>query len=328
MLPARHSAPLVLVLAALACGEETIPPAAKLLAVTPQRGSSLAPVAIAISGGGLNPRVITAFGKSSSRIDATFTARLSDVALEEVTLGKDHVLHAVVPAGLAPISHDLFVTDPWGREVKLSKAYRAEAGPTVASRLAFPTPPPPLRAGICSERLFVEREDPGGAPTAGPAEVPVSLVAAGLRLYSDLGCAAEISTVTIAANQTVASFHLLTNASGSFTLSATGQGLEPASATVTAQIDPAVDQIAISGPRLALTGKCSGPLLLVREDASGAEVARSSTANVRVDVRPPAGLQLFADRSCTVAATGAAITTGLTTARLWFSGVTASVVRH
>ena len=100
---------------------------AALLTMTPARGFNNLPLAVVISGRGLDGLVDERYDAPALDVRAEHAAWLGEVPLAAVTLVSSSSLEAVVPAGLAAGTYDLRVLRPDGAEVSLADAFVVDA---------------------------------------------------------------------------------------------------------------------------------------------------------------------------------------------------------
>lgn len=99
-------------------------------------------------------------------------------------------------------------------------------GPAV--RLAFPRAAPVAHPGECSPEIGLEQEDDQGATVVDGQARAVSL-AASVPLYSDADCRTPLAVAALSADTGRGALHFRGEAAETFTLTATADGLEPAS---------------------------------------------------------------------------------------------------
>lgn len=123
------------------------------------------------------------------------------------------------------------------------------------SKAAFTsTSPPTLLASTCAPRT-VERQDAFSNPVAGVSSLDVALTgSAPVEFYSDAGCTAQVTQVTIAAGSSSANFWFKglsggINATAPLTLTATPTGL-----TAATQLENIIPTVRTNGTSCAMTG--------------------------------------------------------------------------
>src|SRR5690242_3730388 len=119
---ASRSTVLMVGLCLVGCtaGERPAPPS--VTSVEPAVGFSGEAVPVTLHGECFFVRGTRSIGKQSS-VDATFSAYLGDIALEDVTFVNERTLTARVPQGVPPGRYALVVEGPYGRSEALPEAY-------------------------------------------------------------------------------------------------------------------------------------------------------------------------------------------------------------
>lgn len=310
---------LVAAAALVGCSRAAEPPA--LTGITPDRGPADRPVSVVISGKGLRPVLFTDFSrKASSTLGTEWTARLGRVALEQVALGDDGVLNAVVPAGLTPGLYPLEVVDPSGRALLLPDAYRvlsADLLDTLVTQYRV-EPVAPQRVGVPFD-VTVSALDAQGAVVDGFSGVAALADRTGTVVPRSLGpflsgrwtgpvevrapSAADALTVTDTAGRT--------GTSNDF---AVGPGPNAALRFVT----PA---------RATAAGQCSAAVTIEVQDAAGAPAPVAAALTLELTATPPSGLELFSDAACTVAVAAPMVPQGSSAATLYLRGARAGTAR-
>ncbi len=148
-----------------ACAE---PPAPRLNVMVPGEGLRATPTEVSIRGEHLYPGVDDRYDGEEA-VSTTFAARLGDTALERVEWISERELAAVVPAGIAPGTHDLVVELPDGTSLELSRAFtvRAPAGPVGAVEILSAIPDELTADGVDWATIRVRVLNPEGEPLSG-----------------------------------------------------------------------------------------------------------------------------------------------------------------
>jgi hypothetical protein len=195
--------------------------------------------------------------------------------------------------------------------------------PAVADRLVFATSPQTVGAGACSAVATVQARDPLGNVSALTSATTVALSAApstGFAFFSDAGCTSPISSATIAAGGSQASFHFLGNATGSFTVTPSAPGLSSASQLETV-VPAAADRLAFTtAPQTVTAGGCSAAATVEATDPLGNPSAVAAATTVTLAAAPATGFAFFSDASCTTFASSVTIAASGTQAGFWFRG--------
>ncbi|HEY8207567.1 MAG TPA: hypothetical protein VIG99_08805 [Myxococcaceae bacterium] len=195
------------------------------------------------------------------------------------------------------------------------------AGPAAA--LAFSTPPQALAVATCSSIATVQTQDILGNPSTVGATTAVGLSASPISIfgfYSDPGCTTSISSVTIPAGGSSASFYFMGSTVGSRTVTAS-------SGALTSAIQ--VESIGAGAPAaLAFTttaqtvtaGNCSGTVSVQSQDGSGNPSSVAGDTAVALSASPSTGFLFYSNASCTSAVSSITIPAGTTTASFFFRG--------
>lgn len=306
-----------LVALALACTRERAPGAPVPLAVNPPRATAAAAVRIEISGRDLDAEVTADFGGGGA-VDAGFSARLEPdgpgpaVALPDVALTPRRTLLATVPAGLAPGTYRLVVTDPAGRSGGLDRAYRVISSASSVARFDVALAGTP-RAGV-SFPVTVTALDTGGAVVEGFDGTVTLGDSGGLvppRAHGPfvLGRATARVRVPVAV------------ASDALTVS-DGAGHGGRSAPFGVVAGPPM-ALVFAGPAVtAAAGACSPRIDLALRDALGAATVAGTPVVVQLQSAPP-GLATFSDAGCTAPAATLTVPAGAGGASFWFRAASA-----
>ncbi|HYV47866.1 MAG TPA: PKD domain-containing protein, partial [Myxococcaceae bacterium] len=177
--------------------------------------------------------------------------------------------------------------------------------PAPAAKLAFVTASQTVTAGTCSAIATVQSRDQFGNPSDASAAIPVALASSstGGTFYSDSGCTASVTGVTIGAGSRTASFYFKDTRAGSPALTATAAGLTAATQVETIVPGAPLKLAFATPPRTAGAGLCSPGLTVESRDsldnaspvASAVPVNLSSTSTT---------VAFFSDSACTAPVSG------------------------
>ncbi len=291
---------------ALACGKEA-DPAVVIRSVQPAQGPEGAAVAIRIEGEGLDPHVLTDYGDpGASVVDARFEAWLGTRRLRDVRPSGDGALLATVPEDLPAGTYDLAVSDPAGKRAALAAAYRVVApGDAEALVASFRLDPIAAQVAKAPFAITVTALDAAGQPVTGFSGTVALSDRTGALVPASIGpfaWGAWTGPVEVRAPD------------GADALTVTdGAGHSGTSAAFAVLPAPAARVAFTSVPVDALAGACAGPVTVALEDLYGAPT--SATAPVAVAVA--GGAAVYADPACAVAAPGATIAAGATSASVY-----------
>jgi hypothetical protein len=162
----------------------------------------------------------------------------------------------------------------------------AAANAASATQLLLSTSAQNVGAGSCSGAVTVKQVGAGGVTAVSSSTTTVNLAGNGLGLtlsfFSDSACTHAVSAVTIAANQSSASFYFRSYAATTYTLTASSSGLTSASQSEVIQAATATVLAFDSNPPSSLaSGTTISPALDVRiEDRYGNEVNSSAVITI------------------------------------------------
>ncbi|MBN1209229.1 MAG: hypothetical protein JXB05_30505 [Myxococcaceae bacterium] len=200
--------------------------------------------------------------------------------------------------------------------------------PIPPSVLAVALPASPVSAGTCvSGSVQVKGEN--GSATIVSRATPVGLAGdptSSVDLYSDASCTTRASSVILAAQAGEAAFYFLGRATGRVTISASAEGLAPASQSV--EISPGTGPrlVFVSPPQVAEAGACSSAVLVQSQDAQGNPVQTSAATSITLAATPSAGFGFYSDAACSALVTSANLAVGTTNASFYFRGTKAGNV--
>ncbi|HET8541218.1 MAG TPA: hypothetical protein VFL83_15190 [Anaeromyxobacter sp.] len=292
---------------ALACAREAdVEP--RVRSVQPARGVQGTAVAIRIEGEGLEPHVLTDYGdEGASVVDARFQAWLGAARLREVRPSGDGALLAVVPEDLAAGTYDLAVADPAGKRAALPAAFRVlspEDGGVLVASFRFDAIAPQVANAPFA--VTVTALDAAGQVVTGFSGTASLADRTGAVVPSAIGPFAWGSWTGPVEVRGAHGADALTAADGLGNAgTSNGFAVLPAPAARVVFASPAVNAIA---------GGCAGPVTVALEDLYGAP----TSASVPVAVSVSAGaVEVFSDASCAIAAAGATVPAGATSASVF-----------
>lgn len=308
---------------AVACTRGREPGDPTPLAVNPRRAPATVPVQVEISGKDLDAHVATDFessGAGRDRLDAGYGARLepaagAPVALTGVRLTGRRTLLATVPAGVAPGTYRLVVTDPAGRTGALERAYRVVSSPEAVVRFAVTVLGTP-RAGVAFPISIAALDASGEVVDGFEGTVTVSDTAGNL---------AAATCGPFVLGRFGGPIAVPGLAAGDALVATDGAGHEGASPPFDVVAGPPVEVVFPSAPVAAAPGTCSPRVDLALRDAYGHPAV--SEAGVVAELQSAAaGVEFFADPGCTIAAATVAVPGGGSGAAFHFRAAAAGPV--
>ena len=192
-----------------------------------------------------------------------------------------------------------------------------------ASQLIFTTRPQTLTAGVTSGTITIEEEDAFGnvSSTAETVNLSTSNTATGLFKDNATGLT-TITSVSILAGSSTASFKYIDTLASSPTLTAAATGLTPANQTETVIAAAASKLIFTTTPQTLTAGVVSGTLTVQEEDAYGNVTTTAETVNLSTS---NAATGLFKDNATgTTTITSVSIPAGSSTASFKYADTLAS----
>jgi VCBS repeat-containing protein len=163
--------------------------------------------------------------------------------------------------------------------------------------------------GASTGAITVQRQMAGGsAQTAGSLLVNLSSTA-GSGVFRNSADTANITSVTIAAGTSTASFRYRDSAGGTPTITAASAGYTSATQTVTVTASPKL--VFSTSPQTTITGVSTGTMTVQRQTFGGSAI---TTGSLVVNLASTAGGGLFRDTADTATITSVTITTGTSTA--------------
>ncbi|MBK7860354.1 MAG: hypothetical protein IPJ65_17430 [Archangiaceae bacterium] len=309
---------------------ETVTPAAadRLAFVTPPRTSSagacsaVVTVARKDAFGNDTPGAAATVGLSAAPStgftfysDAACTAAVSAVALANGAAQASFYFIGTMAAGelltassapLTPASQAATVT--------------AAAAPT---QLVFTTPARTITANGCSAALSVQSRDSFNNPRSVSASTPVAFGGASATFYSDAGCTAAVTQLSIAASADTVTFYFRATAAGPLPVIATAAGLNPASQTQTVTAAAPDRVVFTSGAQTLTAGGCSALATVQPRDAFGNPSAPAVAQTVALT--SGAGVTFYSDATCTALVSSTTLNAGALSAGFYFKGTQAGV---
>ncbi len=199
--------------------------------------------------------------------------------------------------------------------------------PTQPTQLAFATLPQSVMAGDCSGVVSVELRDAESNPSPALADTVVTLaadLAGSFALYSNAGCTAPASSLTLAAGARSGSLFFRGTLAAPVQITASAASLTPA-AQSEAILPGAVDRLVFTSPPLTVTaGGCSPTLALEAQDPFGNAVSLARAVAVELQ-DPDAGLAFFQGGSCGSPSSTVTIDAGASAATFSFRSAVAGL---
>ncbi|HLL02614.1 MAG TPA: putative metal-binding motif-containing protein [Myxococcaceae bacterium] len=186
------------------------------------------------------------------------------------------------------------------------------------------TMPSPLTAGTCTSGGTVTLKDANGGNSRVIVDTAVSLRIApanSVRFYADAACATPVTSVTIPANTSSASFFVQGQLVGNVTVTAAVTGLTDG--TQAAVVNPgAGNRLAFQGTAQTVTaGVCSPqPVRIQSQDVQGNSAPVAVATAVALDAVPNINFKFYSDAACTTEVTSVNIPTQMSTASFYFRG--------
>jgi hypothetical protein len=211
-------------------------------------------------------------------------------------------------AGLQPATQDQTIT------------------PAPASALAFASAAQTLAAGACSGLTTLETRDVFGTAVAVTADLTVALTAATATFYSDAACANAVTSVTVAATTSGASFYFRDNTAGARLLTASATSFAPGTQNQTITAGPPSKVVFTTNAQTLLASTCTSATVETRD-----ALDNPTTAGATVDLTVGAtaadlGATLYSDAACTAVAANVAIAAGSSSVTFYWRGRTGGTV--
>ncbi len=158
----------------------------------------------------------------------------------------------------------------------------------------FTTPARSVTAGVCSPILSVQSRDSFNNVRA--VMVATQVVLTGGTFFSDAACGTAATQVTIAAGMDTASFYFRATAAGTFTVTATAAGLNPATQleTVTAAAPSLL--AFVTAPQTINVGACSAVATVEARDSFNNPSAPAAAQTVALTSSGGAGVTFYSRR--------------------------------
>jgi len=187
--------------------------------------------------------------------------------------------------------------------------------------LDFDSAPQRVQAGDCSGAAVLKATDAAGrrSPVMHDTAVALSADEASLRFYGDAACQREISSLTIPARQTDASFYFSGRAARSVTLTAQARDLRQGTQDESIAPGPGITFSFVTAPQRLYAGRCSSAATVAFEDAYGNRAPVPNDARVIPSATATIGtVTFYSDDTCATATGGVTMPGGTASASLWF----------
>jgi hypothetical protein len=186
--------------------------------------------------------------------------------------------------------------------------------PANAFALVFSNNPITVVAGVCSTAATLQVRDGFGNDTTVGSNTVVSLSSPVLTFFTDSGCTASTTSVTIASGSGLQNLYFRGTVAGVTTASGSGGTLQPAnqSETVTAANPSA---LFITGtPQTVVAGTCSAVVTVQTRDTFG-NVSNVTGSPLTVNL---SGMTYYSDSGCNTVVTTRSIPVGSSAATFYF----------
>jgi len=195
------------------------------------------------------------------------------------------------------------------------------------SGLAFLTAPQTTIAGACSAAVAIQFQKGDGSPVQFSSDTSVGLngdTTSGMSFFGSSGCSgAPITSLTVGAGQSTATFYYKMTMAGSHALTVSAAGLVSASQMETANAGPAA-KLAVTTALPSLgAGMCSGVVVVQAQDTYGNAAGVASTTLLSLAASSSIGFNFFSEFTCTSRITQTAIQPGSSSASFYFMGTKA-----
>lgn len=189
--------------------------------------------------------------------------------------------------------------------------------------LQFITAPLTMVEGKCTGPVVVATTDGAGKVVPVSDATPVSLSAStpSVSFFSDSGCTAAATSLTLAAGATQGSFYFIDTQAGTPAVIASSPALLSATQTQTVTAAPAALSF-ISASQSVQAGACSAAAQLQLQDAAGNPAPVSSPTPVSLSATS-SSLSFFSDASCANGISSVQIASGSAEAGFYFSDAAA-----
>lgn len=195
---------------------------------------------------------------------------------------------------------------------------------TVEAFVVITTPPQTVVAGACSAPVDVELRDASGVAMPAPSSITVTLASDGPSggFFSDPGCTAGISSVSILLGSSSATFFYADTTVGTPTITVDSPPFTPSNQLWTITPSTADRLEVTTAPQLLVAGSCSAPVDLQIQDVWGNPATLSADASLALTSDSPT-LVYFSDPGCNTVITSLLILGGTSMVQIWFMETTA-----
>jgi hypothetical protein len=203
--------------------------------------------------------------------------------------------------------------------------------PGAPDHLVFTSAAQSRQAGTCSAAVTLQSRDAWDNVSPVGAAVGVALSAApasGFIFYSDAGCSAAVTSRTISAGASSATFYFRGTSAGTVAVTASAAGMSP-DANQNETITPAApSQLAFAtGSKTVVAGVCSSAAIVQSRDAYGNVSPVASATTVNLSASPSGGFTLYAGGTCAGGSVGSiSLPAGASSTTFSFRGTTAGSV--
>ena len=156
--------------------------------------------------------------------------------------------------------------------------------PGQGNLLVFRSPPRTATAAACSQVVQLQSQDAQGNAKPVSAATVISLAATpntGFTFYSDSSCNTVVSSVTLNAGASDASFYFKGTKSGTVTVTVTAPGLTGSSQDETINPGPPA-AIVFGPPQTVQAGNCSTPISVELRDAQGNTITVGASTQINL----------------------------------------------
>jgi len=187
------------------------------------------------------------------------------------------------PAGGGSQYYRMVITDSLGTRVQALESTTAPAqADTAATKLVYTTSAVSVQAGTCAGPFTVQAQDPAGNARAQPAARTVTLTTTSGTFFASAACAASVTSVTMPAGSSNATFYWRGTVVGNPVLTAASAGLTSASQTETVTPAPPVSVAFTTASQNVTVGACSAAATVQSRDTYGnaSPVAAAATGPI------------------------------------------------
>jgi hypothetical protein len=194
--------------------------------------------------------------------------------------------------------------------------------PAPPSKVVFITAPQTLGVGQCSAIATAQAQDPfnNPSPSATARSGGLSSTSSSTQFFSDPGCTAQVSALSLSAGSTTASVYFRDTTAGTATLgwSPTGTpALTPATQAAQFNVAPPDRLVFVTSPQTLVAGSCSAPATVQVRDAYGNPAPLAAAATVAL-ASTSGSLGFFSDAACAQAVSGLPLGAGSTQVTFYF----------